>query len=261
MNEFEERLTCPSEDNPFYNEEKNIFAQCGYGMFENGGNCTAYAWGRALELGADPERLKDLHGNAEKWFSAAIDAGFPTGRTPKLGAIACWKDGDEEEKSDGAGHVMVVEEIYNDGSFLCSSSGYHSYLFNMRSVGPDCYYNGHEFQGFIYPVDFGGEEMTRPEYVVLAKCLILEHTNLNPDDSEVVNNLVNHFVENNMTVDECDLYMIAGRAHRERTIATYYVKLLGREGSEDEIRWWADTDYTLREIMLAFYDSDEYHNK
>lgn len=39
MATFSPRTTCPEQSNPYYNRTYNIFAQSGYGMFENNGNC------------------------------------------------------------------------------------------------------------------------------------------------------------------------------------------------------------------------------
>lgn len=79
------------------------------------GNCTWYAWGRYKELcGVE---ISTEWGNATNWFGRAQKAEYPTGQTPKKGAIACWTStawGNQE------GHVAIVEEVLSDGSIRVS---------------------------------------------------------------------------------------------------------------------------------------------
>ena len=49
MAKFEKRLTQPKKTNKYYNSNINPFVLAGYGMFQNHGNCTAYAYGRFYE--------------------------------------------------------------------------------------------------------------------------------------------------------------------------------------------------------------------
>ena len=46
----------------------------------------------------------DYWGNGAQWATSAAAAGFRTGSTPQVGAIACWNDG-------GYGHVAVVTAV------------------------------------------------------------------------------------------------------------------------------------------------------
>ncbi len=104
-----------------------------------GGNCTWYAWGRAYELLGSRPKLST--GNAGEWYGYNKSNGlYSYGTTPKLGAVACW-----------SGHVAVVEEIYSNGSFLISESGWTTCYFRTVTIPSNGTYNGAgTFQGFIY---------------------------------------------------------------------------------------------------------------
>ena len=141
---YEKRLNCPSRDNKYYNSNINPFVPAGYGMFQNGGNCTCYAYGRFLEIGK-LTYCKLSTNNAEEWYLKRTD-GYERGQSPKLGAVICW-----EGKGSRAGHVAVVEQINSDGSITTSNSGWKSSLFYTQTLKPP--YNlgsNYIFQGFIY---------------------------------------------------------------------------------------------------------------
>ena len=116
-------------------------------------NCVGYAWGRWRELLGKYHNLS--RGNAEVWYTNTSD-GYKRGQTPKLGAVICW-----EGKGDLAGHVAIVEKVYEDGSVLTSNSGYKSTYFYMATIKPP--YNigtDYKFQGFIYnPNDYEEDTM------------------------------------------------------------------------------------------------------
>ena len=149
MTKYIPRLIRPEINNKYYNSNINPFVSAGYGMFQNGGNCTCYAFGRMSELIG--EKCKLYTGNAETWYSHTED-GYKRGQTPKLGAIICW-----EGVGYKAGHVAVVEEIKSDGTIVTSNSAWKKSLFYLKTLKPP--YNmgvGYKLQGFIYcPIDFG----------------------------------------------------------------------------------------------------------
>ena len=139
--------------NPFYN--------AGYGL----ANCTCYAWGRFWEIAGGSAVLPNgpslSLSNAEDWFPYTQD-GYQRGNVPALGAICCYADG----IYSGLGHVCVVEEIYNDGSFLVSESAWQDYFFRASHVvaaNGDYGYGGYTFQGFIYNPFAGGNDT--PPYI------------------------------------------------------------------------------------------------
>ncbi len=143
---FVPRLVAPEVDNPYYTT-LNIFHKYGYGMAQNGGNCTCYAYGRAYEILKSEPRLST--GNAGKWFDFNKSGGYyEYGKKAAVGAIAVWKN-----ISGGAGHVAVVEKIEGDVA-TTSESGWNSYYFktvkrdiNHKNFGASSKYI---FQGFIY---------------------------------------------------------------------------------------------------------------
>ena len=59
----------------------------------------------------------DYWGKGAQWATSAAAAGFRTGSTPQVGAIACWNDG-------GYGHVAVVTAVSSSTSIQVSESNY-----------------------------------------------------------------------------------------------------------------------------------------
>lgn len=59
----------------------------------------------------------DYWGNGAQWATSAAAAGFRTGSTPQVGAIACWNDG-------GYGHVAVVTAVDSTTRIQVSESNY-----------------------------------------------------------------------------------------------------------------------------------------
>ena len=59
----------------------------------------------------------DYWGNGAQWATSAAAAGFRTGSTPQVGAIACWNDG-------GYGHVAVVTAVESTTRIQLSESNY-----------------------------------------------------------------------------------------------------------------------------------------
>lgn len=107
-------------------------------------NCVGWAWGRYCQIRGEVVPTLPT-GNANTWFTAAQAAGFETGQEPALGAVICF--------SGGLGHVAIVEEIAEDGSYIrCSESDYGGPIFSYRTR-----YRANNwqlavggFQGFIY---------------------------------------------------------------------------------------------------------------
>ena len=147
---FKIRLEAPKKGSKYYDSNNNPYVASGYGMFQNNGNCTAYVWGRWYELLGKKHNLC-LY-NASDWYSHKD--GYKRGKTPKLGAVACWSGG-----SGDAGHVAVVERINASKDIRTSESGWKSYLFKTVHYDKGYKISGYKFLGFIYPpVDFVLEE-------------------------------------------------------------------------------------------------------
>lgn len=140
---FVPRLTAPSKSNKYYYSDLNKYERFGYGM----PNCTAYAWGRAYEImGYEPDlSLND----ADTWWDYNKEnKSYPYGKTPKLGAVACWN------YTTGGGHVAVVEKI-EDGEITFSNSAYGGKTFYLTYADVDDYNGGiynstWVFKGYIY---------------------------------------------------------------------------------------------------------------
>lgn len=139
---YKPRLKAPSHSNDYYYSNMNIFYSIGYGM----PNCTAYAWGRAYELlGTQPKLSLD---SAHYWYDYNKDHNYyPCGKTPKLGAIACWDN-------PYGGHVAVVEKITDTTITLSHSEwGGRSFFLTEHEVGASnggAVSSGWKFEGYIY---------------------------------------------------------------------------------------------------------------
>lgn len=141
-------------------------------------NCVGYANGRFNEIINDPE-LKgtvkafkyQLVCNAENFIESAKRQGLKISSRPTLGGIMVWQKGSTLGGGDGAGHVEVVEEIYKDGSVLCSSSGWSAWAFRTlrrnNSNGRWGQAAGYKFRGcIINPSVKNGEPVPTPKLVV-----------------------------------------------------------------------------------------------
>ena len=148
MEKFVPRFEAPTKDNKYYNsKEYSDFVGTEYDMFKKGGNCTSYAFSRFAEIiGRKPVGI--MTSNAENWYQESYN--FKKGKTPKLGAIACWKCGELHKPSDGAGHVAIVEKI--EGNTITISESGTNMLFRVKELPyPYVYGSKYQFEGFIYP--------------------------------------------------------------------------------------------------------------
>lgn len=98
-----------------------------WGMFNR--ECVSYAaWAMAVKY---HHYVPYGLGNANQWPSGAAAYGIPEGSTPKVGSVAIWYVG-------YAGHAMVVDYVYPDGSFLVSQYNYDfNGTYSTMVVGPD----------------------------------------------------------------------------------------------------------------------------
>ena len=143
---FVPRLNSDGINGSPYYYDKNPFHLAGYGM----PNCTTYAWGRFWEISdinkdySNKPKLSTR--DAGRWFEYTED-GYERGQVPKLGAVACWSD-----DTGGAGHVGIVERIFENGDIVISQSGWESsYFWTSTKLAENGYsYDGRTFQGFIY---------------------------------------------------------------------------------------------------------------
>lgn len=123
-------------------------------------NCVGYANGRFNEILNDPElkgivlKFKyQLTTNAENFIESAKSQGLKVNSEPIEGGVMVWKKGATLGGKDGAGHVAIVEEVYDDGSILTSESGYNAYAFKTvhrdNSNGRWSQPSGYTFRGCI----------------------------------------------------------------------------------------------------------------
>lgn len=124
-------------------------------------NCVGYASGRFNEIinkarGTSGCTYKYLNCNAENFVERAVNAGLRTGSTPRRGAIMCWQKG-SLASSDGAGHVAIVEQVYDNNHVYTSESGYGgSYFWNSHRYNSNGRWgigSGYSFRCFIYLPD------------------------------------------------------------------------------------------------------------
>lgn len=181
------RLTAPADDNKNYIH----YTKGGYNICimidKNTGsvlpNCVGYAHGRLLEiLGAKAPNWKLPACNAEDWIDKAKENGLKTGMTPKLGAIAVFRAGTTHNGSDGAGHVVVVEEIKANGDIVVSQSAYGGsrwYLSTLTKASGYTYSANRPLEGFVYcGIEFEQSipASTPSENIIAGKKITLNNT-------------------------------------------------------------------------------------
>ena len=187
MMKYTPRLTAPSKSNKnFIHYSKGGYNTC-IMIDKNTGsvlpNCVGYAQGRLLEiLGAKAPNWKLPACNAEDWIDKAKENGLKTGMTPKLGAVAVFRAGTTHNGSDGAGHVVVVEEIKANGDIVVSQSAYGGskwYLSTLTKASGYIYSANRPLEGFVYC----GIEFEQPipastpsENIVAGKKITLNNT-------------------------------------------------------------------------------------
>lgn len=151
---FKPRTTAPAANNKYYIHKSHgglgetiLISKATGSVLPN---CVGFCWSRAFESWGKRPNLS--RGNAEDWWNHTSD-GYKRGKTPKLGAVICWRKGRTGYGADGAGHVAFVEKINPDGSILVSNSNYSGARFFTRTLtGPAWTIGaGLTFQGFIYP--------------------------------------------------------------------------------------------------------------
>lgn len=150
---FKPQLKAPDLDDPwFIRKDAGGYSPCipGKPLRAKGNtlaNCVGWAWGISAKRENDKKcNIGCVAGvsypqNAGSWFRKLN--GRKSGMTPKLGAVAVWKN----KKS---GHVATVEEIRPDGSILCAESCYGSTIFRTKEYSNKYAKTGYTFLGFIY---------------------------------------------------------------------------------------------------------------
>lgn len=141
-------------------------------------NCVGYSNGRFNEICNDPNMTGtylpfkyQLVCNAENFIESAKKQGLQISSTPAQGGIMVWKKGKTLSGSDGAGHVAVVEEVYEDGSILTSESGWNAWAFKTvrryNTNGRWGQASGYTFRGCILnPCVKDGKVVPAPKLTV-----------------------------------------------------------------------------------------------
>lgn len=105
-----------------------------------GGNCTWYAYGRAMEVCGV---ALSFSGNAGEWYSKAKAAGYSVGSEPRENSIICWR-------TSTYGHVAFVEKV-EGGYVTWTESNYYKSPFNkVTSNHPWTYCGNDSLIGYIY---------------------------------------------------------------------------------------------------------------
>lgn len=101
-------------------------------------NCVGYANSRFNEIWNDPELqgiVKAFHVqlscNAEDFIESARRQGLSISPMPIEGGIMVWSKGRVGVDRDGAGHVAVVEQVFEDGTIMTSESGWHAWAWKL----------------------------------------------------------------------------------------------------------------------------------
>lgn len=151
---FTMRITKPGAGNKYYiRKAQGGYSNAIYGKPTDSecnvlANCVGYAYGRFNEIGGYGYCKYLAPVNAENFMD--YKGSCKTGMTPKVGACMVW-----EGKGDLAGHVAIVEKVYDNNHVYTSESGYgsknpfwnsHRYNNNGRW---GCNSN-YKFLGFIY---------------------------------------------------------------------------------------------------------------
>lgn len=151
------RLVLPEKGNKYYLRKQSG----GYGTSIQGfpkqegidclSNCCGYAAGRFNEIGNYGYwKYWNYPPNAEDWWGQAQPQGLTRGQEPRVGSVAVW-----EGIGSKAGHVAIVEIVYDDGSILTSESGYgaaNPFWTTKRVKGNGNWgqNSNYKFLGFIY---------------------------------------------------------------------------------------------------------------
>ena len=136
------RKECPKKNNKYYNNKRHgglSDAVNGYPMISGLtvlDNCVGWANSRFNEIINDPnlegivKKFKyQLVCDAEDFIESARRQGLKISAVPVEGGIMVWQKGPTLSPGDGAGHVAVVERVYDDSTILTSESGWASWAF------------------------------------------------------------------------------------------------------------------------------------
>lgn len=155
---FTMRTTKPSAGNKFYIRKANGgYSTCVQGSPTDKecnvlANCVGYACGRFNEI-IGSMKYPSLNCNAENFIERAKSLGLEVVNYPVLGGIMVMQKGNTLSYNDGAGHVFIVEDIYDSNTIYTSESGYGGSAFwnskRSNSNGRWGLGSGYKFRGCI----------------------------------------------------------------------------------------------------------------
>lgn len=131
---FAMRQSKPEAGNKFYNTtSRGGYSTCVQGSPTDSGcnvlaNCVGYACGRFNEIYGSM-KYPSLNCNAENFIERAKSIGLQVVNYPVMGGIMVFQKGATLSGSDGAGHVCIVEDIYDNNTIYTSESGWNSSAF------------------------------------------------------------------------------------------------------------------------------------
>jgi LysM repeat protein len=150
---MEMRTTKPGKGNKYYiRKAQGGYSNAIYGKPTDSecnvlANCVGYAYGRFNEIGGYGYCKYLAPVNAENFMD--YKGSCKTGMTPKVGACMVW-----EGKGNLAGHVAIVEKVYDNNHVYTSESGYGSSAFwNQHRYNNNGRWgcgSNYSFKGFIY---------------------------------------------------------------------------------------------------------------
>jgi len=167
---FTQRTSKPGAGNKFYiTKSKGGYSTCIQGSPTDKNcnvlaNCVGYACGRFNEI-IGSMKYPSLNCNAENFIERAKSMGLEVVDYPVLGGIMVMQKGNTLSGNDGAGHVFVVEKIYDKNHIYTSESGYGSSAFwnshRYNTNGRWGHGSGYSFRGCIVNPAVG--KITAPE--------------------------------------------------------------------------------------------------
>lgn len=136
---FTMRTGKPSGNKFYITTDKGGYSQCVKGSPTDSAanalaNCVGYACGRFNEIIGSMKYPK-FYTNAENFIEVAEKYGLKISNVPVDGGIMVFQKGATLKGSDGAGHVMIVEKVYDDNHIYTSESGW----------GGPAFWNAHRY--------------------------------------------------------------------------------------------------------------------
>lgn len=154
---FTIRTTKPSHNKFYITQDQGGYSKCiqGYPTDKAANvlsNCVGYACGRFNEVIGEMKYPK-LYCNAEKFIEAAKSYGLKISNQPVKGGLLVMQKGNSLSGSDGAGHVMFIEEVFNENHIYTSESAYGGLAFynchRYNTNGRWGMAEGYSFRGVI----------------------------------------------------------------------------------------------------------------